>query len=120
VGGIIGLFGCFPIVHLVVGIAVANGALAKTTRQPGLDLVFGLLFVGVATLIILAGWSLAAAVVLAGKSLARHKHYTFCLVVAALECSFLPFGTVLGVFTIIVLVRPSVKQLFDQESGSPV
>jgi len=25
----------------------------------------------------------------------------------------MPFGTVLGVFTIVVLVRPSVKQLFE-------
>ena len=28
-----------------------------------------------------------------------------------------PFGTVLGVFTIIVLIRPSVKALFDPASG---
>jgi len=27
----------------------------------------------------------------------------------------MPFGTVLGVFTIIVLNRPSIKALFQQE-----
>jgi hypothetical protein len=31
---------------------------------------------------------------------------------AAISCIFMPFGTVLGVFTIIVLLRPSVKELF--------
>jgi len=36
----------------------------------------------------------------------------FCLVMAGVECIFTPFGTVLGVLTIIVLVRPSVKELF--------
>ena len=28
-------------------------------------------------------------------------------------CAFFPFGTVLGIFSIIVLIRPSVKQMFD-------
>jgi hypothetical protein len=31
---------------------------------------------------------------------------------AAIACMLMPFGTVLGVFTIIVLMRPSVKELF--------
>jgi hypothetical protein len=35
--------------------------------------------------------------------------------VAALCCAFFPFGTVLGVFTILVLVRPSVKALFETQ-----
>jgi hypothetical protein len=30
----------------------------------------------------------------------------------ALSCVFFPFGTVLGVFTIIVLARPSFRELF--------
>jgi hypothetical protein len=31
---------------------------------------------------------------------------------ACIECMFMPFGTVLGVFTIIVFIRQSVKALF--------
>jgi hypothetical protein len=34
------------------------------------------------------------------------------LAIAGIECIFIPFGTVLGVFTIIVLMRPTVKELF--------
>ena len=33
---------------------------------------------------------------------------------------FIPFGTVLGVFTIIVLMRPSVKMLFNRQSERPI
>jgi hypothetical protein len=29
----------------------------------------------------------------------------------------MPFGTVLGVFTIIVLMRPAVKELFEMNQG---
>ena len=39
-------------------------------------------------------------------------HYTFCFVMAALACAFFPFGTILGIFTIVVLVRPGVKEMF--------
>jgi hypothetical protein len=31
---------------------------------------------------------------------------------AGVACMFMPFGTVLGVFTIVVLLRDSVKELF--------
>jgi hypothetical protein len=34
------------------------------------------------------------------------------MVMAGVECIFSPFGTVLGIFTIFVLMRESVKQMF--------
>jgi hypothetical protein len=36
---------------------------------------------------------------------------------ACVECIFIPFGTVLGAFTILVLMRPSVKEMFDPQLG---
>ncbi len=36
----------------------------------------------------------------------------FCFVMGCVECLFMPFGTVLGAFTILVLNRQSVKGLF--------
>jgi len=50
---------------------------------------------------------------LAGRYLSRNKHYTFALVMACIECLFIPFGTILGVFTIIALSRESVRTLFS-------
>jgi hypothetical protein len=40
---------------------------------------------------------------------------------ACIECLFLPFGTILGIFTIIVLSRESVKTFFlaaESEQGA--
>jgi hypothetical protein len=54
----------------------------------------------------------------AGRYLSRHVNRTFCLVVAGIECVFTPFGTVLGVFTIIVLMRDSVRELFEGSGGN--
>jgi hypothetical protein len=74
----------------------------------------GVVIMVIAGLIILAGWTFAAFVAFAGRSLQTRSRYTFCLVMAGVECIFMPVGTVLGVFTIIVLIRDSVKELFGR------
>lgn len=79
----------------------------------GEDKLVGVVFTVVGAVGILGGWTLAFVVALAGRYLARQTHYTFCMVVAGLACLCVPPGTVLGVFTIMVLIRPSVKELFD-------
>ncbi|GAA4426162.1 hypothetical protein [Bremerella cremea] len=45
--------------------------------------------------------------------LPKRRNYTACMVVAGATCLMFPLGTVLGVFTILVLMRPSVQQSFD-------
>lgn len=113
VGGLAALFSMFPVIHLVMGLFLVFGA--KHLSGPGQTpppVWFGWIFVIFASLFILFGLTLAALILFAGRSLARRKRHTFCLVMACVECLFMPFGTVLGVFTIIILSRPSVKQLF--------
>lgn len=63
-------------------------------------------------LMILVGLVFAACLVLAGRNLVRGTRYTFCLVMAALSCVLVPVGTALGIFTILVLLRPTVKERF--------
>ena len=36
------------------------------------------------------------------------------MVIAGISCLFVPYGTILGVFTFIVLQRSSVEKLFEQ------
>ena len=50
---------------------------------------------------------------LTGKSLRQRKRKTLCQVMAAIACLNVPLGTVLGVFTFVVLSRPSVKASFE-------
>src|SRR5688500_269145 len=104
VGGFAGLFSLFPVVHLFFGIAMLSGGFEGD--DAGVR-AMGWFFVAMALVVILTGLSFAGLIIAAGRYLSRHNHYTFCLVIAAVECAFFPFGTVLGVFTIIVLQRPS-------------
>ena len=113
VGGITALFACLPCIHLGLGIALVSGALPVQPDRQRIGFLFGWLFIVVASVLILVGWTLAIAIINAGRCLARRTHYMRCFVVAGIECIVIPFGTVLGVFTIIVLSRPSVKALFQ-------
>ena len=111
VGGMTAFFACFPIIHLVIGIALISGKFDGGDPPPAF---FGWLFVIIASVFILFGWVLAAIIIIAGRRLRQRRSQTFCFVVACVECIVMPFGTVLGVFTIIHLSRDSVRQLFTK------
>lgn len=49
---------------------------------------------------------------LSGLYLRRRRARLYSLIVAGLDCVQFPFGTVLGVFTFIVLLRESVVELY--------
>jgi hypothetical protein len=55
--------------------------------------------------------------VLSGLYLRARKHRTFSMIVAGINCIHIPLGTVLGVFTMIVLLRDSVLELYEAEAG---
>jgi hypothetical protein len=54
--------------------------------------------------------------VMAARSLSTRQRRTFCMVIAALNCMNAPLGTLLGVFTFIVLGRDSVRLEFEKYS----
>jgi hypothetical protein len=121
--GITALFSSFFIMHVVMGIAMMQGEnlfdqLPKAEGQPPFPDIdtrgMGLMFAAAGSFAVLSGWAFAVCLAIAGRKLAARRSRTFCLVIAAISCTFVPVGTALGVFTIIVLSRPSVQALFDQ------
>lgn len=83
-----------------------------------MPLFIGWIFILIGAVLMVVGWAFSACIIIAGRSLARRIHYMFCIVMAAIECIFMPFGTVLGVFTIVVLTRPSAKEMFELNAVS--
>ena len=59
-------------------------------------------------------WFLGSGIVnlLSGLFLRARRHRVFSMVVAGLNCVYMPLGTVLGVFTLLVLVRDSVRDSY--------
>ncbi len=112
VAGLAALFALFPIVHLILGLVFILAPSKFAGNGPPPPPFIGWFLLIIAAVFITLGWTFAGFVFTAGRFLARRKHYLFCLVMAGVESVFMPFGTVLGVFTILVLMREPVKQLF--------
>ncbi len=51
------------------------------------------------------------------NGLRTQRRYGLCFTVAVITCLSIPLGTVLGVFTIIVLNRPGAKMLFGRPTA---
>jgi hypothetical protein len=76
--------------------------------------VLPIAFVFLPIIIMVIGWMFAIAVALNGYYLTNRKWLTYCMVMSGIETVFMPFGTILGVFTIILLSKPNIKSVFDQ------
>ena len=115
VAGLIAFSSC---IQILAGYGVVSGWLIPTDAAATLPPFFTWTFMTVLTVATLIGWATAACVIIAGSRLRKRTARVFCMVIAAIECTFTPIGTVLGVFTLIVLSRDSVKQIFAQQPAN--
>jgi hypothetical protein len=116
VAGLALLVALFPTVHLVVGLCMVSGYFTDPKEEFPFALV-GWILIFFASLWIVVWLAFSSALVAAGRCLRRRRRYQFCLVMAGLACAFMPFGTALGVFTIITLSKESVKAQFQPAPG---
>ena len=115
VGGLTLLISCVFLMNIGIGIAMLCGVFDGKEELPRFIAWFNILFPAV---YIIVGWTLAGFIIAAGRKLKHHTSHKFCLIVAGCECILTPFGTVLGVFTIIVLMKDSVKELFSANQAA--
>jgi hypothetical protein len=129
-----------PGIYLAMGIGIVAGAFPQPRAQPpppiqqpnpvqpiqpqdaqpaGPPELVGWIIIVFGVLAMAVGWAYSIVLLLAGRYLRRRRHYVFCIVAACIACLQQPFGTILGVFSIIVLMRPSVKTAFQRNVSTP-
>lgn len=114
VAGLTGLFSLIPGIHITIGMLALLGKFEPDPSSGDFPAeLFGGIFVAVGSLLMLMGFTLTALVAIAGRKLKQFKSRTYCLVIAAVLCAIFPLGTVLGVFTILILSKPEAKTLFS-------
>jgi hypothetical protein len=111
IAALIAFISCFALIYLIAGIVFVAAPPPPSAGQPPPAL--GWMFIVISCGVLLLGWTWAVALMFAGWYLGRCRHYLYCLVLGCSTLLFQPLGTILGVFTIILLVRPSVKHLFE-------
>src|SRR6266496_5440425 len=115
VAGLAALFSFFPLLYTTIGAIFIFAARHGTAKQ-GENLppeFLGWIFAVLGSLLFLIGIAMAICILIVGRSLALRKRYSYAFIMACIECLFIPFGTILGVFTIVVLSRESVRALFS-------
>jgi hypothetical protein len=103
-------FGLLYIVLASVGtMEVSGNVTPETARQ---------VFVALGIVAIVLSSIYGIVVIMAGGKLRKQRGYRFCFLVSILDLLSFP-GIVLGIFTLIVLMRPTVKELFKWHGSLP-
>jgi hypothetical protein len=113
-GGTYGVFSVFGLLYAAMG-AVFGAAIAHAPPQAsqGPPPEFMGWFFGLFGLAMFLGFiSFGALKLLCAQRIKTRRSRTLCLVVAAISCLAIPYGTAIGVWTFMVLTRPSVAELF--------
>lgn len=108
-------FSFFPLLYVALGVFFASAGFPSTKGQPD-PRVLGWVFAcaGIAIFLLLAG--IAALQLFTARALRQRRHHTLCFVTAGLTCLGVPYGTLLGIFTFLVIGRPSVEAMFPRST----
>lgn len=115
---VVGGLALFGIVFLVVHYLVMSEVFAHPERwqtkgtppSPEFFAIFIWVYIFVGAILVAA----SILNILSGIFLFQRRNRMFSLIVAGLDCFQVPIGTALGVFTIIVLLRDSVRRTYGE------
>jgi amino acid transporter len=114
VGGVMIAFSSLAIIYIVLGILMIADPdmLRGTNDKTGPPLFVGYLFAIMGGVFLVVGWTTGGLILYSGRCLQKRKKRMLSLVVGGIACLFMPFGTLLGIATIVLLCRESVKRLY--------
>jgi len=116
VGGVMALFSCMPLIHMTVGLFILIGE-ESFMFEEGEDFpsqIMGWMFFLIGLLCFLVGQVSSILIIVSGRFIKKRKKRIFSFFMACVACLGAPLGTILGVFTIIVLSRDSVKRIYGE------
>ncbi|MGD0523636.1 MAG: hypothetical protein ABSE49_00760 [Polyangiaceae bacterium] len=113
--GLLGVFGIFGIIYVIFGVLLATASLGGGGSPGGPPpAAVGGIVAAIGGFITLLLWAKAACVAYSGMNLKKRQKRTFSFVIACICCMNIPLGTALGIFTLVVLSRQSVRAIYDR------
>lgn len=105
---------CAGGIYLAIGVvSFSNPDIFKNDPSAPPAELFGWLFVGMGAFIILLTIAFGLLALFCAINLKRRRRRTFCQVASAIACLNIPFGTALGVLTLITISKPDIHQQFE-------
>ncbi len=121
-GGFVALFSMIPLLYMGMGLLISlSPALFESPKgvSEAPPMILGLVFSGIGLVGVLVIATVAVLMFVAGRNIHRTRNLNLCTVAAALACFFMPFGTILGVLTLVELNKREVRDLFEQAKAAP-
>lgn len=110
-GALAALVGLAGLAFMGIGMGAASEWGRNWEMEPTCAITIGIVFV----LIFVGGY--AALNLLTGRALQTRNHYALSLVTSAFNCLNMPLGSLLGIFTLVLLSDREVRALFH--GGQP-
>ncbi len=117
-GGAALLFSLYFLIYVGLGLAIASIPPTGDASSP--PAFFGFVFAGIGLVGFAFLATFGALKILSGFWIRKHKHRVIVMVIAGISCLEIPYGTLLGVLTFVVLGRRSIAVLFGSPSLRPV
>ena len=112
IGALAAMVSLIPAVYLFVSYSLIDPATEPSAGvQAGESLPFAV--VALAILALACGLGTGALLAAAGRFLQLRRRWAFCRAASIVGCLFVPFGTLLGATTLVILTRPEVRQQFS-------
>jgi hypothetical protein len=106
--------GAMALILMGIGTIAVSAILADRPPDAAVALVaVGMIFFVMPILILAISWTMATLVLIAGRRIAKRTGLRYCQIIGGLECICVPLGTILGIFTLIHLTKPDVKDAFE-------
>jgi hypothetical protein len=118
-GGTTVLMALFALFYIFIGVLFAVIATPNSGGAEAPPRFIGYFFALFGGVFFVSSGLFATLQFLAAQGLGRRRSRTLCLICAGFSCLFIPYGTVLGVCTFVVLSRPSVRALFTDRAAAP-
>ncbi|HAB18310.1 MAG TPA: hypothetical protein DCE44_17950 [Verrucomicrobiales bacterium] len=114
--GTTAFFSLFGLLYVFMGIFIAlvEPSGGRANQPP--PAAVGLIFAAVGGFVTLAGATLATLKFFTARALGNRRASVLCFITAGISCIAIPYGTLLGICTFLVLSRPSVQTLFVASS----
>jgi hypothetical protein len=107
-------FGSLLVLMYVLFLSLIFAQVSKIPGDVAFPVSIGRLIAAFGILFVLLGIGIAVLQFLTGQQLKKRKSRIFCMVIAGITCLSIPWGTVLGVCTFLVLLRPTVERSFKE------
>ena len=112
--GITAFFSLFGLMYAFLGVMFKKFPAAKGNEVPPEFLGWMFMIIGLSVVFI--GFVIAALKWQTARCMKERRSLLFCRIIAGFSCLGFPYGTILGIVTLITLGKTSVSQLFLVQS----